>query len=80
MTIIVIKDLAESVDLDRQAMVLITGGARTRGRQTFVGSTIFRSTRIVNYPTGFTPKPLANINRQSAGKTLKQKLKVSPSN
>lgn len=71
MTIIVIKDLPESVDLDRQAMVAITGGARTRGRQTFIGSTIFRSVRIVNYPTGFTPKPLVNVNRQSAGKSLK---------
>lgn len=71
MSIIVIKDLPESVDLDRQAMVEITGGARTRGRQTFIGSTIFRSVRIVNYPTGFTPKPLVNANRQSAGKTLK---------
>jgi hypothetical protein len=64
MTIIVIKDLPESVDLDRQAMVAISGGARTRGRQTFIGSTIFRSARIVNYPTGFTPKPLVNTNRQ----------------
>ena len=64
MSIIVIKDLPESVDLDRKAMVEIMGGARTRGRQTFIGSTIFRSARIVNYPTGFNPKPLANANRQ----------------
>lgn len=71
MTIIAIKDLPESVDLDRQAMVAITGGARTRGRQTFIGSTIFRSARIVNYPTGFTSKPLVNANGQSAGNTLK---------
>lgn len=72
MSIIVIKDLPESVDLDRQAMVEITGGARTRGRQTFIGSTIFHSSaRILNYPTGFSPKPLVNANRQSAGKTLK---------
>lgn len=71
MTIIVIKDLPESVDLDRQAMVAITGGARTRGRQTFIESTIIRSTRIVNYPTGFTPKSLVNANRQSTGKTLR---------
>jgi hypothetical protein len=59
MTIIVIKDLAESVDLDRQAMLAITGGARTRGRQPYTGNTIFRSARIVNYPAGFTSKPLA---------------------
>ena len=71
MTIIVIKDLAESVDLDREAMVAITGGARTRGRQPMSGSAIFRSARIVNYPTGFTSKPLATTNGQSAGNTLK---------
>lgn len=64
MTIIVIKDLPESVDLDRQAMVAITGGARSRGRQTFIGSTIFRGARIVNYPTGFASNPLTNANRQ----------------
>lgn len=64
MTIIVIKDLPESVDLDRQAMVAITGGARTRGRQTLIGSTIFRSARIVNYPTGFTSRPQLHANRQ----------------
>jgi hypothetical protein len=71
MTIIVIKDLAESVDLDRQAMVAITGGARTRGRQPFSGSTIFRSTRIVNYPPAFTSKPPVSTNAQSPGKPLK---------
>ncbi len=50
---IVIKDLSESVDLDRKAMVAIIGGARTRGRQHVLGSAIFRATRIVNTPTGF---------------------------
>lgn len=59
MAIIVIKDLPESVDLDRQAMLAITGGARTRGRPTFLGRTIFRSTRIINY-----------LPRRSAGSTL----------
>lgn len=33
MPTIVIKDLLESIDLDRQAMAAITGGARLRGRQ-----------------------------------------------
>ena len=71
MSIIVIKDLQESVDLDRQAMVEITGGARTGGRHAVIESTTFRSARIVNYPAGFSPEPLVNANRQSAGKTLK---------
>jgi hypothetical protein len=53
MATIVIKDLTENIDLDRQAMASIIGGARTRGRfiprRTAAGST----TRIVNYPRGF---------------------------
>jgi len=56
---IVIKDLSESVDLDRKAMTAITGGSRTRGRQMIPGQTIFRNTRIVNYPPGFARNPLA---------------------
>jgi len=59
---IVIKDLTESVDLDRAAMIAIMGGARTPGRQAFPGNTISRGTRIVNivnYPAGFTRKPPA---------------------
>lgn len=52
MATIVIKDLTENIDLDRQAMASIIGGARTRGRfipRRTTGST----TRIVNYPRGF---------------------------
>jgi hypothetical protein len=37
MSTIVIKDLPESVDLDRQAMRTVIGGARTAGRQSSVG-------------------------------------------
>lgn len=57
---IVIKDLPESVDLDRKAMTAISGGSRTRGRQVLPGQTIFRNTRIVNYPAGFGRNPLAS--------------------
>lgn len=49
MSIIIIKDLPESIDLDRKAMLAITGGARTHGRQNFLGRTILPGTRIVNY-------------------------------
>lgn len=52
-----IKDLTESVDLDRKAMTAITGGARTRGSR-IRAHTIFRSTRIIDYPAGFTRNPL----------------------
>jgi hypothetical protein len=69
MTIIVITDLAESVDLDRQAMVAIAGGARTGGRAPLAANAQFRSTRVVNYPTGFTSGTLAHANRQPAKKT-----------
>jgi hypothetical protein len=52
MATIVIKDLTESIDLDRQAMASIIGGARTRGRYIPARATT-SSTRIVNYPRGF---------------------------
>jgi hypothetical protein len=69
MAIIVIKDLPESVDLDRQAMVAITGGARARDRQTLLGRTIFRSARTINDPTSFAYSPLADANGRSAANT-----------
>lgn len=57
MATIVIKDLTESIDLDRQAMQAITGGARVRGRSAPVGSTIVRSERIIKYPACFGASP-----------------------
>jgi hypothetical protein len=60
MASIVIKDLPDSIDLDRQAMTAITGGARIRGRQAAVGRTTFRDDRVVNFPdfrTGAAPRP-----------------------
>lgn len=61
MATIVIKDLQESVELDRQAMTAITGGARKRARQPVPAQSILRSTRIVSYPPGF-PRPAASGN------------------
>lgn len=63
MTTIAIKDLLESVDLDRQAMLAISGGARTSGRQGFPGRTLSPSARIINYPG----KPLADASGRPAG-------------
>lgn len=54
MATITIKDLTESIDLDRHAMQAITGGSRTSGRRTPFESTLFQSTRIVSYPAGLT--------------------------
>lgn len=65
MATIVIKDLQESVDLDRQAMTAITGGARNRARQPLPAQSILRSTRIVNYPPGFPRSTLTgNVPRK----------------
>jgi hypothetical protein len=50
MTTIVIKDLPENVELDRQAMVAITGGARSGGHS------VLRSTRVTGPSTGSTVK------------------------
>lgn len=52
MATIVIKDLTENIDLDRQAMASIVGGARTRGRY-IPTRRAASTTRIVNYPRGF---------------------------
>jgi hypothetical protein len=67
MAIIVIKDLPDNINLDHEAMVAITGGARIRGRSSFPGRTIFRSSRIVAYPAGLASNPLVDANRQSTG-------------
>jgi hypothetical protein len=66
MASIVIKDLPESIDLDRQAMGAIAGGARTRGRPSFPVRTIFRGSRILAYPAGLASTPPTDTNRRSA--------------
>jgi hypothetical protein len=48
-----IKDLPQSDELDRRAMLAIVGGARTGARPTDLVGTTFRSGRIVDYPPGF---------------------------
>jgi hypothetical protein len=53
MSTISIKDLPESVDLDRAAMRAIVGGARLGGRQNFPVRPLARTGRIVDFPTGF---------------------------
>lgn len=64
MASIVIKDLLESVELDRKAMVAIVGGARSSGVRTPLGRTILQTNRIVSYPTGFVSR-----SRQETGKS-----------
>ncbi|WP_019142891.1 hypothetical protein [Noviherbaspirillum massiliense] len=60
---IVIKDLPDSIELDREAMRAITGGARTRGHSVAPRSTLSRGSRIVSYPTGFASSTLSNADR-----------------
>jgi hypothetical protein len=50
MTTIVIKDLPENIELDRQAMVAISGGARNGAHS------VLRSTRVDSNHTGSTVK------------------------
>jgi hypothetical protein len=57
MAVIIIKDLAESVERDRQAMQAVTGGARMGGRVVPLQPAIFRSTKIINFlPEHLTDK------------------------
>lgn len=68
MTTIAIKDLPENVELDRQAMQAISGGARTGGRQNFPGRPMLQSARLIDYPGAL----LADAGGQMpAGKTFK---------
>lgn len=53
MTIISIKDLPESVALDREAMLAITGGARSGGSPNFSGWPTLGTNRLIGYPSGF---------------------------
>jgi hypothetical protein len=50
---LIIKDLADSVELDREAMAAIVGGARVGARSTSAAPLVPASTRIVEYPPGF---------------------------
>ena len=51
MAAILIKDLPDSVELDKQAMSAIVGGARTSVRRALRSYAVpANSTRIVNFP------------------------------
>ena len=57
MSTIQIKDLADSIALDRKAMRAISGGARMRGPQLSIRTEPIGN-RIVNYPV---TQPLTSI-------------------
>lgn len=64
MATIAIKDLPDSVELDRQAMAAIVGGARSGARYGSLLQPASGPTRLVDYPQGFPSSrqltPIAN--------------------
>ncbi|MFL9961928.1 hypothetical protein PQR02_12670 [Paraburkholderia sediminicola] len=50
---LIIKDLADSVQLDREAMAAIVGGARVGARSSRAAPLVPAATRVVEYPPGF---------------------------
>lgn len=54
MSSITIKDLPDSIELDREAMRTITGGSRSGGRQAFPHRSLVRGSGLINAPSGFT--------------------------
>lgn len=66
MSIILIEDLAESVDLDRRAMTAIAGGARARAPHAYFERATLGDSRIFSYPIGLARKPVEKADGQSA--------------
>ena len=52
MATIVIKDLPESTELDRQAMLAITGGSRFRAGAAVGGRAAFQRVRLFDFSIG----------------------------
>ena len=50
---LIIRDLPQSDDLDREAMRSIVGGGRTGARPAYIDEARTESDRIVDYPPGF---------------------------
>jgi hypothetical protein len=55
MATIVINDLRESTELDRQATLAISGGSRLRGRTAAVGRPAQQRVRLFNLSAGKPP-------------------------
>ncbi|REE91760.1 hypothetical protein [Cupriavidus plantarum] len=56
MAVIVIRDLSENTDLDREAMSAIMGGARAAGSPRWQSSRHAHLTRLIQYPRGIPGK------------------------
>ncbi|MGO4303888.1 MULTISPECIES: hypothetical protein [unclassified Cupriavidus] len=68
MAVIVIKDLSENVDLDREAMTAITGGARTSGSQHGFARRRAQLARLIQYPGGIPGEPQVAGQERVSGK------------
>lgn len=53
MALITINDLPQSIELDREAMLSVVGGARAGVRPADLEDAKVQSGRIVDYPPGF---------------------------
>lgn len=69
MATILIKDLTESVDLDREAMTRILGGARSPYLQSFSVPASTSAARLVTYPAGFRSIALGEPGGRWLGRT-----------
>ncbi|HEY2021715.1 hypothetical protein [Paraburkholderia sp.] len=67
---LIIKDLTQSVELDREAMAAIVGGARVGVRSNIAAPLVPASTRVVDYPPGF-----ANAHQRIGDAALQRKQK-----
>ena len=72
MASIVIKDLIDSIELDRQAMSAITGGGRLGTRYAFAGPTRATSTRLASYPAGWGRTVQTTAPSRATGGTAKK--------
>ncbi|WP_020656892.1 hypothetical protein [Massilia niastensis] len=59
MAIIVIKDLPESMELDRQAMLAIAGGSRFRAGGARISRPAVRRIRLFDLSPGASARPAA---------------------
>jgi hypothetical protein len=71
MATIVIKDLAQSIDLDRKAMLAISGGARVGAGSSFIGNRVARIGRdAVSGLSGFVGRSRPDYALPATLKTL----------
>ncbi|MGF6934462.1 hypothetical protein OKW41_003601 [Paraburkholderia sp. UCT70] len=64
-----IKDLTESVELDREAMAAIVGGAHVGARSSLAAPLVPAAMRVVEYPPGF---PAAQLRIAEAASPLRR--------